>query len=83
LNAAEAGDLNGKSLKRTGKLEQIKLKAVEILENLNNQTASGNKMAELEKLHDVTQQTLKSFESEGDVTLSGYEARIAGLPGTP
>jgi len=75
--------INGKSLKRTGKLEPIKLKALEILDHLNNKTAPGNKMAELEKLHDVTQQTLKSFESEGDVTLSGYEARIAGLPGTP
>ena len=75
--------INGKSLKRTGKLEQIKLKALEILDHLNNKTAPGSKMAELEKPHDVTQQTLKSFESEGDVTLSGYEARIAGLPGTP
>ena len=79
----EAGDLNGELLKMTGKLEQIKLKALEILDHLNNKTAPGNKMAELEKLHDVTQQTLKSFESEGDVTLSGYKARIDRLLGNP
>jgi len=65
LNAAEAGDLNGKSLKRTGKLEQIKLKALEILDHLNNKTAPGNKMAELEKLHDLTQQTLKIWSRKG------------------